>query len=146
MKKITKKELFGLNERVIEEERLQLKKTDKDKNENVLNSGFCNQSHCSYIPTNEVCENHLQGEKCRYSKCIYIEGQTRRDKDRQGLTGTDKDRQGQTRTIRDRQGQARTERDCPCLSLFVPALSLFVPALSLPVPAMSLALTGIVGK
>ena len=99
-----------MNEQVIEEERLQLKKTEEDKHENLLNSGFCNQSHCSYIHTNEDCENHLQGEKCRHSKFIYIEGQTGRDKDRQGLTGTDKDK----------HRQARTKRDCPCLSLLCP--------------------------
>ena len=121
-----------------------------------LNNGFCKQSHCYYIHTDEDCENHLQGEKCRYSKCIDIEGQTGRDKDKQEQKGTNKDRQGQTGTDKDKQGPTGGSTDkhgqkgavpvCPCLSLFVLAFSLFVPALSLIVPAMYLAMTGIIGK
>ena len=110
------------------------------------NSGFCKQSQCYHVHTDEDCDNRLQGEKCRYSKCRDVQGQTRTDRDRQGQAGTD----------REKQGQAGTGRECPCLSLFVPVcpclslpclcLSLLCPCLSLLVPVLSLALTGIIGK
>ena len=55
MKFITKIELFGLNERVIEEARSKVKKKEEVKNKVCMhwNSGFCKQSQCNYVHTDE---------------------------------------------------------------------------------------------
>ena len=133
-------ELFGLNERVIQEAKSKEKKTELGKNQVFMhwNSGFCEQSQCYYVHTDEDCENYLLGEKCRVSKCTDIQGQTGTNRDKQGQRGTEMDRQGQawtdrarkgqTWTDRDRKGQAGTSREIKGLSLFVPAC----PCLSLP--------------
>ena len=110
VKYITRIELFGLNERLIEEARSKVKTTEEVKQKDCMhwNSGFCKQSQCYYVYTDEDCNNHLEGQKCRYRKCRDTQGQTGTDKDRQGHTWTDKDTQGQTGTDRDRQGQKGT--------------------------------------
>ena len=107
MKYITRLELFGLNERVIEEARSKVKTTEEVKRKVCMhwNSGFCKQSQCYHVHTDDDCDNCLQKEKCRYSKCRDIQGQTRTHRDRQGETRTGRDRQGQTeQTGTDRDG------------------------------------------
>ena len=59
-----------------------------------MTNGFYKQSQSNYIHTDEDCEIHLHGEKCGYSKCRDIQGQTGTDMDIQGHTGTDRERQG----------------------------------------------------
>ena len=59
---ITKIELFGLNERVIEEARCKVKKKKKKKKVYMhWNNGFCKESKCNYGYTNEDCFINLQG-------------------------------------------------------------------------------------
>ena len=60
MKFITKIELFGLNERLIDEARL------KVINKNKLIIGFACIGTVD-VHTDEDCDIHLQGEKYRYS-------------------------------------------------------------------------------
>ena len=64
------------------------KKEVKNKVGLHLNSGFCKESQCKYVHSDEDCYIHLQGQ-----------------------TGRDKDRRGQTRTSRDKHGQTGTDRD-----------------------------------
>ena len=68
MKFITNIELFGLNERVIEEARSKVKKKEvKNKVNMHWNSGFCKHTQCNYVHTDEDCNIHLQREKCKFS-------------------------------------------------------------------------------
>ena len=131
----------------------------KDKVCMHWNSGFCKESQCNYVHTDEDCYIHLQVWTWRYSKCRdrheqtgtyrLRQGQTRTYRVRQGQTRIDKDRQGQAWTDRDNHEQIGTSRDKKGMSLFVPVylcLSLPCPCLSLLDPALSLAFTGIIGK
>ena len=154
---ITKIELFGLNERVIEEAIWKVKKKLKTRFACIGTVAFPRNYVTMFILIKTsifICRGSHEGIA---NVVTYRDrqGQTGIDRDRQGKTGTDRDRQGQAGTSMDRQGQTGTSRDkqgrkgngpvCPCLSLFVPALSLLVSALSLLVPALLLALTGIIG-
>ena len=98
---------------VFKEARSKVKRKEEVRNMVCMhwNSGFCKQHQCNYVHTDEDCDIHLQGEKCRYNKCKDRQGQTGTDKDKKEQRVTDKDRQGQTGTDRDIQGQAGTNRD-----------------------------------
>ena len=100
------------------------------------NSGFCNQSQCHSVYTDEDCDNYLQGEKCSYSKCINTQGKTKTNRDRQGQKGTYRDKQKKAGTDRDKQGPKGAVLFVPALSLFVLALSLLAPACPCPVPGI----------
>ena len=136
---ITKEELFGLNERVIEEARWRVKKKLKTRFACIRKVPFARNVDVTMFRLMKtfifICRGRHEGTS-NVETYRDRQGQTGTDKARQGHTGTDKDKKGQAWTDRDKQGQAGTERKCPCLSLLVsvcPCLSLLVPACSWPV-------------
>ena len=128
VKFITKTELFGLNERGIEETRSKEKKQKEVKKLVCIhwNSGFCKINVTKFVLMSTMIFICRGGISCITNVETY--------RDRQGQKRTDRDRHGQTRKSRDRQGRTGTSRDRKGLSLFVPALSLPCPCLSLPSP------------
>ena len=155
---ITRIELFGWHERVIEEAIGKVKKKFKTRFACIGTGAFAWKVNVITFILMKTVIFICRGRECRYSKCRDIQGQPGTYKDSQGQTRTSKNKQGQAATSSDKQRQAGTDRDrqrqkgtsrdrkglslfvsvwpclvpaCPCLSLL---FSLLVPACPCVVP------------
>ena len=118
---ITKIELFGLNERVIEEARWKVKKKLITRFACIGTVPFARKVHVTLFIVMKTVIFIYRG---RHEGITNVE--THRD--RQGQIGTYRDRQGQARTSMDRQGDVGTSRDRKGMSLFVSVCPCLVPA------------------
>ena len=101
---ITRIELFGLNERDIEEARGKVKKKVKTWFACIGTVAFARKVNVTMFILMKtgifICRGRHEG---------IANVETYRD--RQGQTMTDRDKQGQTRTSRDKHGQTESDRD-----------------------------------